>query len=280
MELSLAFSPCPNDTFAFHAMINSLVDTEGLVFKVEMADVEELNIRAAQGKYDICKLSYHAFFSIADRYTMLRSGSALGFNNGPLLVRKGGMGGVFPENPLIAVPGTHTTAALLLGIAYRDYNNFKPMLFSDIENAVLEGEVDAGVLIHEGRFTYKEKGLELVKDLGEFWQEEFGRPVPLGGIAVRREMLDGELEHRINRVLKRSILYGYDHPGDSKEFVNGNAREISEDVQKKHIELFVNDFTIDIGIKGEEAVNILYGEYLRVFKDEKNTSAENFRLFI
>lgn len=280
MELSLAFSPCPNDTFAFHALINSLVDTEGLTFRVEMADVEELNMRAAQGRYDICKLSYHAFFTIADKYAMLRSGSALGFNNGPLLVKKGPAGNPVPENPLIAIPGTHTTAALLLQTAYREYNRLRPMLFSDIEKAVLEGEVDAGVLIHEGRFTYREKGLELIKDLGEFWQEKFNSPIPLGGIAVKRELQKDGLEQKINRVLKKSILYAYEHPGDSREFIRENAREISAKVQQEHIKLFVNDFTLDIGGKGEEAVRVLYDQYLLGTGDRKTAHARNFQLFI
>ncbi|MEG0153606.1 MAG: 1,4-dihydroxy-6-naphthoate synthase, partial [Cellulosilyticaceae bacterium] len=259
MNLSLAFSPCPNDTFAFHAMINSLVDTEGLTFNVEMADVEELNMRAAKGKYDICKLSYHAFFTIANKYIMLRSGSALGFNNGPLLVKKMGIKKELPNSSTIAIPGIHTTAALLLKTAYPQYYNLKPMLFSSIEDAILKGEVDAGVLIHEGRFTYREKGLELIIDLGEFWQNSFHQPIPLGGIAIKRELQegeykDGQLAKKINRVLRKSIIYAYEHPLESKSFIMNNAQEITEQVQQKHINLFVNNFTLDIGEQGEKAV--------------------------
>lgn len=280
MELSLAFSPCPNDTFAFHALINSLVDMEGLTFRTEMADVEELNRRAAQGRYDVCKLSYHAFFTIADQYAMLRSGSALGFNNGPLLVKKKNTGKTLPPNPLIAIPGIHTTAALLLATAYREYNRLRPMLFSDIEKAILDEEVDAGVLIHEGRFTYGEKGLELIKDLGEFWQETFNSPIPLGGIAVKRELQKSGLAQKINRVLKRSISYAYEHPGDSREFITENAREISAEVQQEHIRLFVNDFTLDIGDKGEKAVHVLYDQYLALAGRNKTPGTGNFQLFI
>lgn len=301
MNLTLAFSPCPNDTFAFHAMINSLVDTEGLTFTVEMADVEELNTRAAQGRYDICKLSYHAFFTIANQYIMLRSGSALGFNNGPLLVKKAGQPNQnklpdnknpqchglsftqnkLPYNPLIAIPGIHTTAALLLKAAYPQYTNLKPILFSDIEKAVLCGDVHAGVLIHEGRFTYKEKGLELITDLGEFWQSNFHHPIPLGGIAIKRELLQckensgrnyGNLAQKINRVLRRSIEYAYANPQVSREFIMQNAQEITEQVQQQHINLFVNNFTIDIGTEGENAVNFIYQKYF-------NTS-KNLKLFI
>lgn len=281
MELSLAFSPCPNDTFAFHAMINSLVDTEGLTFRVEMADVEQLNMRAAQGMYDICKLSYHAFFTMADKYVMLRSGSALGFHNGPLFVKKRGVASL-PNHPLIAVPGLHTTAVLLLKTAYRDYNHLQPMLFSEIEGAVLNGEADAGVLIHEGRFTYVEKGLELIEDLGEFWHENFRQPIPLGGIAIRRELegVNGETAEKINRVLRRSILYAYEHPADSKAFIMQNAQELTEQVQQKHINLFVNDFTINIGQEGEKAVNFLYEKYLQTLGDIKIETAHNLKLFI
>lgn len=298
MNLTLAFSPCPNDTFAFHAMINSLVDTEGLTFTVEMADVEELNTRAAQGRYDICKLSYHAFFTIVSQYIMLRSGSALGFNNGPLLVKKAAhptpnqlsdtknkqcLGtppppNTLPDNPLIAIPGRHTTAALLLKAAYPQYTNLKPILFSDIEKAVLCNQVDAGVLIHEGRFTYKEKGLELITDLGEFWQSTFHHPIPLGGIAIKRELLhckehpnnkEGDLAQKINRVLRRSIEYAYAHPQASNEFIMQNAQEITRQVQQQHINLFVNNFTIDIGTEGENAVNFIYQKYFNINKNLK-----------
>lgn len=280
MTLTLAFSPCPNDTFAFHAMINGLIDTEGLAFQVEMADVEELNQRAAQGKYDICKLSYHAFFTLAQQYIMLRSGSALGFNNGPLLVKNGSHSTPLPEQPLIAIPGEHTTAALLLKTAYPEYNRLHPMLFSEIEKAVLENRVDAGVLIHEGRFTYRDKGLELIRDLGEFWQSSFGHPIPLGGIAIRRKLEDGQTEQKINRVLRRSIQYAYEHPAQSQAFITEHARELSQQVQQAHIRLFVNDFTLDIAEAGQAAVNFMYRKYLQLHPCENCSDFKNFRLFI
>lgn len=280
MNLTLAFSPCPNDTFAFHALINGLVDTEGLSFEVEMADVEELNFRASQGKYDICKLSYHAFFTLARQYIMLRSGSALGFNNGPLFVKKAGTPLPPSRQPLIAIPGMHTTAALLLKTAYPEYHLLRPMLFSEIEQAVLENRVDAGVLIHEGRFTYRDKGLELIQDLGEFWQNSFGHPIPLGGIAVKRSLLCNALEQKINRVLHRSIRYAYAHPEHSQEFITAHARELSPQVQQAHIRLFVNDFTLEIGKAGEEAVEFMYHKYLQLPGNENHIRSKNFRLFI
>ena len=298
MELSLAFSPCPNDTYIFHAMINSLVDTEGLRFNVRMADVEELNKLAQCGKIDICKLSYNAFFSLVDKYCMLRSGSALGYNNGPLFVKKAGKDIKFSNsqyrnnnpliasgntlissnNPLIAIPGVNTSAALLLKTAYPNYTNLIPMLFSNIEQAVLNEEVEAGVLIHEGRFTYKDKGLELICDLGEFWQDSFKHPIPLGGIAVNR-ILPLDVQQRVGRVLKRSILYANEHPSESANFIKENAQEIATDVQKKHIALFVNDFTIDIGSEGENAVQFMYSKHQQSIKNRSN-SIHTTNLFI
>lgn len=258
MEINLAYSPCPNDTFAFHAMINGLVDTEGLTFKVHLADVEELNQSAIRGEFEVTKLSYHGFFEVAERYVMLNSGSALGFNNGPLLVQK--EGGDFNSGSLIAIPGMHTTAALLLKTAYPQCTNVKPMLFSDIEGAVLSGEVDAGVLIHEGRFTYRDKGLKLVQDLGEFWQESFGVPIPLGGIAVRRDICR-EVMLKVGRVLKRSVEYAFANPNASAAYVMENAQELTAEVQQKHINLFVNNFTVDLGEQGRRAVEFLYTKY-------------------
>ncbi len=277
MELSLAFSPCPNDTYIFHAMINSLVDTEGLTFNVKMEDVEELNKQAKSGQIDVCKMSYNAYFSLIDKYIMLRSGSALGYNNGPLFVKKAGKE-IESNNPLVAIPGISTSAALLLKTAYPSYTNLTPMLFSNIEQAVLNGEVDAGVLIHEGRFTYKDKGLELVCDLGEYWQSNFGHPIPLGGIAVNRD-LPLDIKQKIGRVLKRSIIYANEHPTESSSFITANAQEIAEDVQKKHIALFVNNYTLDIGKEGEDAVQFMYKKFRESIIDKSNGNYLN-NLFI
>ncbi len=260
MELSLAFSPCPNDTYAFHAMINGLVDTEGLKFRCELADVEQLNNRAFKGAYDICKLSYHAYFYILDKYIMLRSGSALGYGNGPLFVMKANKK-IETTTPLIAIPGEYTTASLLLKIAYPQYKNTKAMIFSSIEKAILDEEVDAGILIHEGRFTYQSKGLQLIRDLGEYWQYSFDLPLPLGGIAVKREH-PIELQQKIGRVLRRSITFANINPNISKEFIHSNAQELSPLIQQKHIELFVNNNTIDIDKKGVEAVKFMYKKFI------------------
>ncbi|OFY41767.1 MAG: hypothetical protein A2X18_10620 [Bacteroidetes bacterium GWF2_40_14] len=262
MTLSLAYSPCPNDTFAFHAMVHGLVDTEGLSFKVELADIEQLNMRAEQETYDICKLSYHAFFYLCDKYAMLRSGSALGYNNGPLFVSARLLNG--PCSTLkIAIPGDKTTGALLLRIAYPECRNLSPVIFSQIEERVLSGEFDAGVLIHEGRFTYAEKGLKLIEDLGTYWQTKTGKPIPLGGIAVSRK-LSVETGQKVNRVLRRSIEFAFGNPELSGDYVFNNARELDRDIQKRHIELFLNNYSTDIGESGIDAVYSLYDKILEI----------------
>lgn len=263
MKLSLAYSPCPNDTFAFHAMTHNLIDTEDLTFSVELADVEQLNKRAKEGIYDVCKLSYHAFFYLCDHYAMLRSGSALGYNNGPLLVTRREYTSPLKPECKIAIPGEKTTGALLLKLAYPEYKNLSPVLFSQIEERVLSGEFDAGVLIHEGRFTYEAKGLRLIRDLGSFWQETSGVPVPLGGIAVSRRF-GNDLHQKVNRVLKRSIEFAFKNPEISKEYVGKNARELDADIQKKHIGLFVNNYSLDIGETGINAVYTLYDKVLEM----------------
>jgi 1,4-dihydroxy-6-naphthoate synthase len=211
-------------------------------------------------------MSYHAFFMMADKYIMLRSGSALGYHNGPLLVaKKGSKLATLTGRELtdeisrckIAIPGDMTTGALLLKIAFPDHGITKSLVFSEIEDAVLSGEYEAGVLIHEGRFTYEEKGLQLIMDLGENWHSISSLPVPLGGIAVDRRR-DPETIRKIGRVLRRSIQYAMDNPEESGEYVACHAQEMDSDIQKKHIGLFVNKYTLEIGEEGERAVNELF----------------------
>ena len=263
MHLKIAFSSCPNDTFMFHALVHGLVDTEGLSFDVDIYDVEELNARARRETYDATKLSYHGWFAVRDRYAMLSSGSALGWDCGPLLVRCADDADVLSRRPLkIAIPGTYTTGALLCALAYPGLGEQVPMLFSEIEGAVGRGEVDLGVLIHEGRFTYRDKGLELVCDLGAWWQDTSGCPIPLGGIAVRRS-LGPEFAAVFDRVLHRSIQYAFAHPEASRDYVASYARELSAEIQRKHIDLFVNRFSLELGEEGRRAVDTLYRCYER-----------------
>ncbi|HDZ40485.1 MAG TPA: 1,4-dihydroxy-6-naphthoate synthase [Bacteroidetes bacterium] len=255
--LSLGISTCPNDTFIFDAMINGKVDTRGLEFNCMLTDVEELNNNAFEGKTDITKISYHAYAGVADSYILLNSGSALGFNNGPLLVAAAKTRPSSLKGKKIAIPGKYTTANLLLSIAYPDLNEKYEALFSDIEDLILRGDVAAGLLIHENRFTYEDKGLHKLVDLGEEWQRQTGMPIPLGGIAIRRE-LGKEIAEKVDKILASSIDYAFNNPGSSYDFVSKYAASMDRDVIQKHIKLYVNEFSRDLGARGREAVRTLY----------------------
>src|SRR5215212_862812 len=206
MKLSLGFSPCPNDCFMFDAIVNERIDREGLEFSVRLADIEALNHAAFAGEADITKLSFHAYAYCADRYVLLDAGSALGRNCGPLLISRRpipveevGTGAL-----RIAIPGKYTTANFLLGYAFPRAQDKTELLFSDIEGAVLDGRYDAGLIIHENRFTYQAKGLRKIIDLGEFWESETGAPIPLGGIVIRRSLPD-DVKRMVNRLVRRSV---------------------------------------------------------------------------
>jgi len=254
--LPLYFSPCPNDTFCFHAMVFGLIDTEGLSFEPLLEDVEQLNQRVFTGNPEICKISYHLFPKVADRYKMLPCGSALGYGNGPLFVSKTAHLPITQETR-IAIPGVHTTAAFLLKFAYPQVINTSAVPFSDITNAILRNEYDAGVLIHEGRFVYEQQGLHLIADLGMCWEERTGLPIPLGGIAVSQKLSD-EVQQKVARILHRSIHYARTHPSHSWEYVQSHARELDVQVIQNHIDLFVNDYTQNMGTTGIKAVEALY----------------------
>jgi len=255
MTIPLFFSPCPNDTFCFHAMVNGLIDTEGLSFEPHLEDVEQLNLRVLHQHPAVCKISYQLLPEIVRRYRMLPCGSALGFGSGPLLVAREPLQEISAQTR-IAIPGIHTTAAFLLKFAYPQAINTVSLLFSDISQAVLQGDVEAGVLIHEGRFVYQQQGLQLVTDLGLYWEQGTGLPIPLGGIAVSRELPDAEQE-KIARILHRSICYAREQPQAGKAYIRQHAQEMEEEVIRKHIELFVNDYTLDIGKTGRMAVEAL-----------------------
>ena len=255
MKLTLGFSPCPNDTFIFDSLVHNKIDTEGLEFEVVFADVEQLNKWALEGKLDITKLSYNAFTHCVSDYVLLDSGSTLGRNCGPLLIKK-------PEVTLtreskIAIPGKYTTANMLLNIAYPYYKNKIETLFSNIEEYVINGNIDAGLIIHENRFTYKEKGLEKVKDLGEFWEEETGLPIPLGGIVIKRS-LPFKLQEKVERVLRKSVEYAFTNPNSSAAYVKCHAQEMVKVVVDAHINLYVNNFSISLGLEGRKAVQLFF----------------------
>jgi 1,4-dihydroxy-6-naphthoate synthase len=257
MKLSLGFSPCPNDTFIFHAMIHDKVDTEGLTFEVHYADVEELNKGAFNQHLDITKLSYHAFAYAMEHYALLHSGSALGNNCGPLLIAKTHLTPEDINKAHIAIPGQYTTANLLLGLAFPDAKHKTSLLFSDIEDAVLKREVDAGLIIHENRFTYQDKGLVKLMDLGEYWESNFHAPIPLGGIVIKRN-LPKSIQQKVNRVLQRSVKHAWDYPDHSQSYVAEHAQEMDPKVMQQHIDLYVNRFSEDLGTEGIAAIEQLF----------------------
>jgi 1,4-dihydroxy-6-naphthoate synthase len=260
MTLTLGFSPCPNDTFIFDALIHHKIDTEGLDFEVSYDDVETLNQKAFVGELDITKLSYHAFAYVADHYVLLDSGSALGFGVGPMLISDVGISiSDLKNNPdyTIGIPGKYTTANFLLGLAFPEAKNKIELVFSDIENAILEGRVDIGLIIHENRFTYQDKGLKKIIDLGDYWEKQTGCAIPLGGIVVNRE-LPIDVQLKINRVLRRSVEFAFQNPKSGLEYIRSHAQEMSEEVMYKHIDLYVNKYSFELGDEGRKAIKLLF----------------------
>jgi 1,4-dihydroxy-6-naphthoate synthase len=257
MTLTLGFSPCPNDTFIFDAMVHGRIDTEGLEFDYFLADVEELNRKAFEGKVDITKMSYHAYAYAADNYLILDSGSTLGRKNGPLLISKRTFRPEELTDALIAIPGKYTTANLLLSIAWPEVVNKKEYLFSDIEEAILNGEVDAGLIIHETRFTYQKRGLHKIADMGEYWEKLTNLPVPLGTIVINRSVPE-EIALKVNKILRRSLEYAYQDSVASYSFIASNAQEMDSTVMNNHIKLFVNEFTSELGSEGRRAIEKLF----------------------
>lgn len=255
MTLRLHISPCPNDTFMFDALVNGRIDTGGLRFEVAYHDIEELNRGAAQGCADISKISCALLPAIAEGYELLDSGAALGRGNGPLLVRRAG-----DASPIrrVAVPGLHTTANALMARLYPDVTQRIPMLFSGIAAAVERGDFDAGVLIHEGRFVYGQRRLELVADLGQLWERRTGLPLPLGGIVARRSLPDG-VRREAESLLRRSIEYAFAHPEASRAYIKAHAQELDDRVIDAHIALFVNEYSLSLGDEGRRAVEALTG---------------------
>lgn len=257
MRITLGFSPCPNDTFIFDALLHGRVDTEGLDFEPIIEDVEALNRRAFEGRIDVTKLSYHAFAYLTGRYRLLDAGSALGRNCGPLLIAKTPLSEAQINAARIAIPGRLTTANFLLGMAFPQALNKQEFLFSDIEDAVLRGDADAGLIIHENRFTYEQRGLVKLMDLGAFWESTTGLPIPLGGIVVRRELPE-DTQQKINRVMRRSVEYAFAHEAEVMPFVRTHAQAMEDAVMKAHIDLYVSDFTVDLGAEGRRAVSEMF----------------------
>jgi len=270
-ELSLGFSPCPNDTFIFYALVHGKISAEGLSFKERIEDVEALNRRALRRELDITKVSFHAYGHLRDDYVCLRSGAALGRGCGPLIVINAAINAAINDmakeqvkdprrlkGKKIAIPGGLTTANLLLKLYDPGFaENLVPMVFSDVMESVRRGECDAGLVIHEGRFTYPSYGLKALIDLGEWWERETGLPIPLGGIIARRE-LGKEIIVKVERLIKESVLYSISNPAEPASYIKKHAQEMDEDVLRSHISLYVNDFTLDMGEEGRRAIEELF----------------------
>ena len=268
--LSLGYSPCPNDTFIFHALVHGLAGELGLeLAEPVLADVESLNEWALAGRLDVTKISCHALGHVLDRYRLLRAGAALGRGCGPLLVATAGSRNLeeLAGQP-IAIPGRLTTAALLMRLFAPACTNLVPMRFDLIMPAVVSGRVAAGVIIHESRFTYREYGLNCLRDLGSWWEEESGKPIPLGCIVARRDLGEERLA-LIERGIEESVHRAFAAPERSRDYTREHARELDERVIAEHIGLYVNDFSIDLGEEGRRAIDFLLerGRQLGIFPD-------------
>ena len=264
MKLTLGFSPCPNDTFIFDALVNNEIDTGGIEFEVVLQDVETLNQGALEGKLDITKLSFPAFFRSLHQYTLLHAGSALGKGVGPLLITKDPaitLDSIY--NRSVAIPGLNTTANLLLSYAFPDAKNKKPMVFSEIENAVLSGETELGVIIHENRFTYQQKGLHKLIDLGEYWEKKINMPIPLGGIAINKRV-ERSAAIKINELIRQSVQFAFSNYPLIPSYVKQHSQEMDESVMKQHIDLYVNNYSIDLGSEGKKAIETMFEVYKNI----------------
>lgn len=289
MKLTLGFSPCPNDTFIFDALIHHKIDTEGLEFDVQYHDVETLNQKAFRGELDVTKLSYHAFAYAAKDYELLDAGSALGTGVGPLLIAKdpervdrlkrvleNEEGLREQESKLkIGIPGKYTTANFLLGLAFPALQNKVELVFSDIEQALLDERIDLGLIIHENRFTYQAKGLHKVVDLGDFWERTTNSPIPLGGIFVKRSLQE-ELKFKINRLIRESVQFAFENPKSGIDYIRSHAQEMEEDVMYKHIDLYVNKYSVNLGDEGRRAVQQMFDKA----QELKLIPASGERLFL
>ncbi|HEY6900230.1 MAG TPA: 1,4-dihydroxy-6-naphthoate synthase [Puia sp.] len=272
MRFTLGFSPCPNDTFIFDALVNKKIDTEGLDFEVFLEDVQTLNQWAMQGRLDISKISYGVLPLILGQYRLLEAGGALGKGVGPLLISRRPMALTDVTTGTIAIPGQQTTAHLLFSLAFPEAVNKKFMIFSEIEDAVLSGAVDCGVIIHENRFTYAQKGLTKLMDLGEFWEQQTGAPIPLGGI-VMREQMDPALARKVNSLIRKSLEYAFSRYPTLSDYVKEYAQEMDETVMRQHIDLYVNNYSLSLGEDGQTAIQTLLATYNKLHETSRTATS-------
>jgi 1,4-dihydroxy-6-naphthoate synthase len=255
--LTLGYSPCPNDTFIFHALVHGAIPADGMRFTERLEDVETLNRLAAAAELDVTKISYGAAPGLLRDYVLLRSGGALGRGCGPLIVAREPMDRDGLRGKRIAIPGRNTTANLLLRLYAPDAEPGIEVVYSDIMPAVERGEVDAGLIIHESRFTYPQHGLVKVADLGEWWEQTTGLPIPLGGIMARRALGDDAIR-RVDDAIRRSVQHAFAHPDESRPYIRAHAQEMDDAVAQQHIDLYVNDFSVDVEADGERAIRELF----------------------
>lgn len=275
MKLTLGFSPCPNDTFIFDALVNKKIDTLGIDFEVAYADVEQLNRWAMEGKLDITKLSFHAYAYCIQNYVLLNSGSALGNNCGPMLIARNPLRTEDINIAKIAIPGKMTTANFLLGILYPQAKNKVEKVFSAIEGDVLNGNVDMGLIIHENRFTYQKKGLHKVTDLGEEWETKTHSPIPLGGIFIKRS-IGTEIQHKVDSLIRQSIEFAFANPDSSRDYVKQHSQEMEDNVIEQHINLYVNKYSVNLGEDGKRAIETLF----EIGKENNIIPKHNLSLFL
>ncbi len=269
MKLTLGFSPCPNDTFIFDALVNQKIDTNGFEFDVLLEDVQTLNQWAQEGKLAITKLSYGVLPLVLDKYKVLNSGSALGKGVGPLLISSTADTNQSIEDSLIAIPGENTTAHLLFSMAYPQAKNKIFIRYDEIEDFVL-AKKGLGVIIHENRFTYEGKGLKKITDLGDYWEQKTSNAIPLGGIVIKKE-LDTSIQQNIDALIKQSIAYGFSKYPALNDYIKCHAQEMSEQVMRQHIDLYVNEYSLDLGEKGKKAIlKLLENHPIQSLGDLKN----------
>ncbi len=252
MKLTLGFSPCPNDTFIFDAIANNKIDTGDFEFDIVLEDVQTLNKWAIEGKLDITKLSYGVLPLVLNKYAILNSGSALGKGVGPLLLKNAEQNIISVEDNIIAIPGENTTAHLLFSLAYPQAKNKIFLRYDEIEQFVLDGK-GLGVIIHENRFTYEAKGLHKITDLGDYWEKQTGKSIPLGGIAISRKITPS-VQKKIDELIKESIKYAFLNYPLLGEYVKIHSQEMSEEVMRKHIDLYVNDYSINLKEEDKDAI--------------------------
>ena len=270
MKVTLGFSPCPNDTFIFDALVNKKIDTGGIEFQIRLEDVETLNEMALNQKLDFSKISYGVLPYILNSYTVLNSGSALGTGVGPLLISKRPISFAEVNDHKIAIPGENTTAHLLFSLAFPSAKNKIFLRYNEIENFVLHERDALGVIIHENRFTYSDKGLHKIVDLGNYWEEKTGYPIPLGGI-VANKRINEKFITTVDVLIKQSIEYAFNNYPVLPGYVKQHSQEMEEEVMKKHIDLYVNDYSISLGDAGKAAIQKL----IEVFNQmHKNTIAD------